>query len=192
MSRHHCTEFYSIIPMGACRPGCTEAQILKLKKILDDCIIEIGGLQQPPHSNSEEEAQRAETEQMQGWNKVRSMVRDIAMALTGESIRFAYEETLAEEQAELDKEFERAVEREDQRLKEDKEYRNPHHGEEDDYIPSFYDDDEYVGIDLEEEDNKITSQDLLNAMDRVVSDPRMQRTLSFCKGILDDVKETLK
>lgn len=162
--------------MGACRPGCTEAQILKLKKILDDCIVEVSGLQQPAHSNSEKEDQRNETEYMQGYTRIRKMVRDIAMALTGETIRFSHEETDAEEQARLDREFEKVLDEEEDR--------NPHHGEEDDYPLN----DEYVA----EDTVKVTSQDLLDAVDKIINDPRIQRALSFGKSILDDAKENLK
>jgi len=63
----------------------------------------------------------------------------------------------------------------------------------DDYLPPLYDDDEYVGTDLEEKDTiKITSGDLLHAMDMALSHPSTQRTLAFCKKILDDAKEILK
>jgi hypothetical protein len=74
--------------MGASHVGCTEYHILRLQKLLADCLIEIGGLQQPAHSDSEEMAKQHEREYALGWQKVRDMVKDIAMALTGEEIKF--------------------------------------------------------------------------------------------------------
>jgi len=89
MNEHyHHREFHDILFMGNGQPHCTEARILKLKKILDNCLIEMGGLQQPTHSESEEMARQHEREYDLGKQKVRSMVKDIAMALTGQEIEF--------------------------------------------------------------------------------------------------------
>jgi hypothetical protein len=89
MSRsHHQRKFYEILHMGNCQPNCTEARILNLYRILDKCLEDIGGLQQPPHSESKEEAERNKLEDKLGWLKVEDMVRDIAMALTGKEIEF--------------------------------------------------------------------------------------------------------
>jgi len=115
MSRYHCKEFDKILFMGACQPGSTEAQILTLKKILDDCLTEVGGLQQPAHSLSEEMAVQVEQEYQAGWIKVKDMVKDIAMALTGDEIKFPEDI----EQDAIDDEFDRALNDEDEDVEED-------------------------------------------------------------------------
>lgn len=142
--------------MGNCQPDCTEAQILKLKEMLDNCIIEVGGLQQPTHSNSE---------YANGWNKVRSMVRNMAMALTGETIKFPCDI----KQDKTDEVLSRALDSDDYPL---------------------YDDSEYKAN--EKDTIKTTSLDLLNAMDKVLNEPSVQQGLSFCKKVYDDVKRSLK
>jgi len=95
--RRYFKEFDSIIFMGNGGCGCTASNIFKLHKLVDKCIGEVGGLQQPPHSESEEAAKRAEQEYKEGWEDVREMVRDIAMALTGEKITFP-DETIADKE----------------------------------------------------------------------------------------------
>ena len=91
MSRlYHFREFEDIIFMGNGQPNSTEAKILKLQRLLQDCIMEVGGLQQSPqgapHPSGDPDGW--EKEYKLGWNKVKDMVRDMAMALTGEEIEF--------------------------------------------------------------------------------------------------------
>ena len=55
-----------------------------VKKRLDDGFDISGGLQQPAHSSSEEEARMAELEERKWRHELYDIVKDIAMALTGE------------------------------------------------------------------------------------------------------------
>ena len=82
-------EFNNIIFMGNGGCNCTAANILKLHKLVDKCITEVSGLQQPSHPESPEEAIKNNEYNKEKWTDVMWMVKDIAMALTGEEIVFA-------------------------------------------------------------------------------------------------------
>lgn len=198
MSNYYLRSFKDILFMGNGQPGCTEAGILRLHRLLDDCLTEVGGLQQSPmgaeHPSGDPDGWEKESEL--GWKKVRDMVKDVAMALTGEEIKFSYD--IAQEliDKETDKKFDDAI----NEYAEDKyPLRNPQHGEEgdfdydeeedeDDYVDNHNEEDEY----LEEDTIKVTSADLINALDKVCSDPGVQRGLAFCKRIMDDARKNLK
>lgn len=174
-------EFKDIIFMGNGNPNSnsTENQILKLQELLYNCLTLISGLQQSPQGG----ISLAQSEYDQGQENVRNMVKDIAMALTGEKIKFPGDI----EQDKLNKEFEQAFD--------DETPRNPYHGEEDDY-PYHGEEDDFDSVDEEdervEEDIKITSTDIMNALDKMCSEPAVQRGLTFCKKLIDDAKRNLK
>ena len=83
-------EFKDIIFMGNGSPGSTESNILKLQRLVDRCLTEIGGLQQTPmgaeHPSGDPDGWKKEYDA--GWENVYDMVADIAMALTGKKICF--------------------------------------------------------------------------------------------------------
>jgi len=75
--------FNSVLFLGNCQPHSSEAQILKLQRLLQDAIELSGGLQQPAHSTSEESAKENERDRRRGLQQLDHAVKDIAMALTG-------------------------------------------------------------------------------------------------------------
>jgi len=166
-------EFKDILFMGASQPGCTEFQILKLQKLVADCLTESGGLQQPPHSESEEMALQHEREYEQGRGKVKEMVKDIAMALTGEEIRFPCDI----EQDTIDDEFERVI-------------NDLYHGEEDDLGELEDDEDEECKEGTILDALETLSDRVINALDeRMLDEDCGQWWLARAKRI---IKEALK
>ncbi len=84
-------EFESIIFFGG--PGCG-AEAFKLVEMLVEATDILSGLQQPPHSDSDEAAKRAREEFIEGETALRVMARDIVKALTGHEIQFLPEDVL--------------------------------------------------------------------------------------------------
>lgn len=66
--------------------------IVDLHELLREGLAESGGCQQPAHPESAEAAQADEREQRLALLRVETIVRDIAMALTGKEITFIDEE----------------------------------------------------------------------------------------------------
>jgi len=66
--------------------GTPEVYFMGLGKLhaqLSRALLFISGLQQPPHSTSEEEAREDEYDREQGWKEVMVCVQDIVCALLG-------------------------------------------------------------------------------------------------------------
>jgi len=77
-------QFNSILFLGNGKDSFEEAE--KLKNRLVDGINILGWLQQPPHSESEKEAELDNIFRLKQEKELNSIVRDIAMALTGKEI----------------------------------------------------------------------------------------------------------
>ena len=77
-------KFKSILFLGGGQHSLTEVE--RLKDRLEDGINILGGLQQPPHSESEKEAELDNIFRLKQEKELNSIVRDIAMALTGKEI----------------------------------------------------------------------------------------------------------
>ncbi len=73
--------FDRILFMGNGAESAQSAQ--RLRAQLNEAIMLLGGLQQPPHSESDEEARRAEQEYDEGMARVRALAGSITKALVG-------------------------------------------------------------------------------------------------------------
>lgn len=60
----------------------------RLHRLLNKALNLVGGLQQPAHPDSKEGWIMACEQYRKGWRKVEDVVRDVAMALTGQEIEF--------------------------------------------------------------------------------------------------------
>ena len=77
--------FDSVLFMGNVQ---TAGEIEILVHLLDAGISIVNAVQQPSHSQSEEETQQDRTERLILQSDLESIVRDIAMALMGKEIEF--------------------------------------------------------------------------------------------------------
>jgi len=78
-------KFNSILFLGNGKYSLKEVE--RLKDRLVDGINILGGLQQPPHSESKEIAELNKKHRLLYVKELDSIVKDIAMALTGKEIR---------------------------------------------------------------------------------------------------------
>jgi hypothetical protein len=74
-------QFKSMIFLGG--GEYSRYEIKKLKKRLEEGLSILSGLQQPPHSRSEEEAKANRAHDREQVKELNLIVKDIAMALTG-------------------------------------------------------------------------------------------------------------
>lgn len=71
----------------------------KLQYILNEAISNLGGLQQPPHSTSEEHARIDEVDRAAGWKIMEQYAQDIVCALLGSKYKVVSKGVTHEEES---------------------------------------------------------------------------------------------